>query len=101
MGIYDVIIRNIVTEKSSANHAIGQYVFEINKAATKIDVKKAFLALYGVEVATVNVIVSPKKTRLVGRGKTFVKRSVKKKAIVTTKGRVAVDINKIKEAKTK
>ena len=101
MGIYDVIIRNVVTEKSSENHAIGQYVFEVNKDATKIDVKKAFLAIYGVEVATVNMIVTPKKTRLIRRGQVFIKRAVKKKAIVTTKGRVTVDINKIKEAKTK
>ena len=101
MGIYDVIIRNIVTEKSSENHAIGQYVFEVNKSATKIDVKNAFFALYGVKVASVNMIITPKKTRLIGRGKTFVKKAVKKKALVTTVDRVTVDINKIKEVKTK
>jgi len=101
MGIYDVIIRNVVTEKSSENHSLGQYVFEVNKDATKIDVKNAFKAIYGVDANTVNMIISPKKTRLIGRGKLFTKRRVKKKAIVRTKNGVTIDINKIKEAKKK
>ena len=45
----DIIIKPIITEKSNVEMQAGKYTFEVNKKATKVDVKRA------VEVAINNV----------------------------------------------
>lgn len=100
MKTFDTIIRSKVTEKGSMQQAIGQYTFEVNRNATKIDIKNAVKALYGAEVDKVRIMISPKKTRLVGRGRLWTKRPLTKKAIVTLKGKKTIDPNKI-ESKSK
>ena len=37
----DIIVRPIITEKSSAAMAEGKYTFEVNKKATKVDIRNA------------------------------------------------------------
>ncbi len=77
----DIIIRPIITEKSSAGIAEGKYTFEVNKKSTKIDIKNAVEKLFGVkvlDVKTINVKGKPKTQRM-QKGKT----SDWKKAIVT------------------
>ncbi len=77
----DIIIRPIITEKSSAAQAEGKYTFEVNKKATKIDIKNAVEKLFEVKVTdvkTINVNGKPKRQG-VHAGKT----SDWKKAIVT------------------
>ncbi len=92
-----------MTEKSSTAQAEGRYTFIIKRSATKIDVKHAVKAIYGVEVKDVKIIVVPKKTRLMGKGKLWNKRPVYKKAIVTLKDKKTIDPSKLilKETKKK
>jgi len=101
MDNYSTIIRPITTEKSSAQQANGQYMFQVNTKATKIDVKHAVKEIYGVEAERVRIIVTPSKKRLVAKGKLLTKRPVMKKALVTMKDKKTIDPNKIKESKSK
>jgi large subunit ribosomal protein L23 len=101
MDIYSTIIRPLTTEKSSAQQANGQYLFQVNRAATKIDVKHAVKAIYGVDADKVRIIIAPSKKRMISRGKEWTKRPVMKKALVTMKDKKTIDPNKIKESKPK
>lgn len=99
MKPYETIIRSLVTEKSSNLQSKGQYSFEVRRDATKIDVKHAVKAIYGVEVKDVKISILPKKTRLIGRGRVLTKRPVTKKAFVTLKDKKTIDPFKIKGTK--
>ena len=81
MNQYDVVLRPIVTEKSSlAKEAGNQYVFEVARDANKIEIAKAVERLFKVKVLAVRVMnMEGKKRRL---GKFAGKRSDWRKAIV-------------------
>ena len=54
--IYDVLVRPLVTEKSSYQSSkLGQYVFIVADAATRTMVKDAVETLFDVTVARVNI----------------------------------------------
>ena len=77
----DIIIRPLISEKSSYAMNTGKYTFEVNKKATKIDIKHAVEKLFEVkvlDVTTMNVKGKPKRQG-VHQGMT----SDWKKAIVT------------------
>ena len=81
MNQYDVIVRPIVTEKSSLLKDGGnQYVFEVARTANKIEIAKAVERLFKVKVMSVHVMnMEGKKRRL---GKFSGKRPDWRKAIV-------------------
>lgn len=89
-------ITPIVTEKSTLASTLGKYQFSVPAAATKVQVKMQLEQMYGKKVAKVNAVNVRRKTRQVGRGKTFTKRQATKKVIVTFVGKEAIDINKTK-----
>ena len=66
MNQYDVIVRPIVTEKSSLLKDGGnQYVFEVARTANKIEIAKAVERLFKVKVMSVRVMnIEGKKRRL-------------------------------------
>lgn len=83
MNIYDVIIAPVETEKAYSLREFGQYVFQVNLHANKIEIRKAVEEIYDVDVESVNVMVMPAKfSRIRGRHAS-VRRPVWKKAIVT------------------
>ena len=95
MTIYDVLRRPIETEKS--RHQSGklhQYVFEVGRHATKVQIKEAVQTLFDVEVEKVNVIVVPAKRGRRGRtGRRMVVRQAPyKKAIVTVRADQSIDV---------
>ncbi len=77
----DVVIRPIITEKTMAGIADRKYTFEIDKAATKIDVARAVEDLFGVKVSKVHTMHVRGQFRRQGRNEGY-SRSWKK-AIVT------------------
>jgi large subunit ribosomal protein L23 len=81
MNQYDIVLRPIVTEKSSlAKETSNQYVFEVARDANKIEIAKAVERLFKVKVLAVRVMnMEGKKRRL---GKHSGKRSDWRKAIV-------------------
>jgi large subunit ribosomal protein L23 len=68
MNQYDIILRPIVTEKSSlAKEAGNQYVFEVARDANKIEIAKAVEQLFKVKVLSVQVMNMEGKKRRLGR----------------------------------
>lgn len=81
----DIIIKPIITEKSNVEMQSGKYTFEVNKKATKVDVKRAVEKLFNVKVLKVNTINVSGKEKRVGRN--IGKTADWKKAIVS------IDVN--------
>ena len=77
----EIIIAPVITEKSNDGLNEGKYTFEVNRKATKIDIKNAVEKLFNVKVLKVNTMNVNGKQKRMGRyvGKT----SDWKKAIVT------------------
>ena len=84
MNPYEVIIRPIDTEKTRYQASeLGQYTFEVDRRANKIEVKRAVESIFDVAVVAVNVVNMPAKaSRRRGRRR-IVRRSSWKKAVVT------------------
>ena len=80
---HDIIIRPIITEKSTSLAAQNKYVFEVAKAATKIDIAKAVAIAFKVNVVAVNTISVPGKLKRQGKGQGYTPSW--KKDIVTLK----------------
>lgn len=87
---FDVVVRPIITEKSTTIGEYNQLVFEVAKAASKPDIKAAVEALFGVRVKAVNTLVAKGKTKR-WRGKPY-RRSDYKKAVVTLAEGQSIDV---------
>lgn len=88
-SLYDVIVRPIVTEKSTMGLEYGKVQFKVAATATKPRIKQAVETLFGVDVVAVNTVTVKGKTKRF-RGMTG-KRSDVKKAIVTLKEGQTID----------
>ena len=62
----EVIIKPIVTERSSEGLQEGKYTFKVNKKATKVEIAKAVEKLFEVKVLKVNTISVKGKEKRVG-----------------------------------
>ena len=83
--IYNVLHRPLVTEKSNyLNNRLHQFVFEVEKDATRTQIKDAVETLFDVTVLRVNTINVPaKRSRRAKSRRLAVRDSGFKKAIVT------------------
>jgi large subunit ribosomal protein L23 len=84
--IQEVIVRPLITERSTTLKEKGKYSFEVHPNATKPEIKNAVESIFKkekVEVVKVNTVNIPTKKRRVGR---FVSKDSRwKRAIVTLK----------------
>lgn len=83
MNIYEVLRRPLVTEKSTRLAESSKYVFEVDKRASKDQVRLAVEKAFKVSVLAVNMVKVPGETKRMGRRP--VARPTWKKAIVTLK----------------
>ena len=83
MQIEDVIKRPLIlTEKgSNLRDTQNKYLFEVDLAATKVDVRRAVEKLFDVSVVDVNTLIVRGKPKRIGRKR--LKTRNWKKAIVT------------------
>ena len=80
MEARDILVRPLITERTTQLMAEGKYVFVVAKSANKIEIAKAVSEIFKVKVAKVNTVnVLGKKKRM---GRTQGKRPDYKKAIV-------------------
>ena len=79
---YKVIIRPIITEKSSIAAAYGQYTFLVDQRANKLEIAEAVSYIFDVDVVKVRIINRPAKFGRWGR-KRVKRHPAEKKAIVT------------------
>lgn len=87
---YRVLVRPIVTEKSTALGKENQYVFEVAMTANKIEIRKAVKAVYGVtptDVRVLRVLGKPVRSRA-----GMSRRSAWRKAVVTLKKGDRIDL---------
>ncbi|MDD5724407.1 MAG: 50S ribosomal protein L23 [Syntrophales bacterium] len=82
MNIYSVIKKPVVTEKSTiAREEENKYLFEVDRGATKIDIRNAVEKIFKVSVVNVHTInISGKKKRV---GRVIGRRRNWKKALIT------------------
>lgn len=79
--LHDVIIRPVITERSTDLMEQKKYVFEVDRRANKTEIKQAVEKVFGVKVAKVNTINVKRKPKRFGRYSGYT--SSWKKAIVT------------------
>jgi large subunit ribosomal protein L23 len=91
MTAEQVIRRPIVlTEKANAlREEENQVVFEVARAANKVEIREAVQKLFNVSVVAVNTLIVRGKDRRMGRGRA--KTQNWKKAIVTLKEGDSID----------
>ena len=75
----DILIRPIITEKTSVMMQENKYTFQVPMEANKVEIRQAVEAIFGVKVLSVNTIRVFGKTKRMG--KYVGKRSDYKKAI--------------------
>ncbi|HAT56450.1 MAG TPA: 50S ribosomal protein L23 [Veillonellaceae bacterium] len=83
MDVRDVLVKPIVTEKSTALMQEGKYTFRVPLNVTKIQIRQAVEQIFKVKVSGVNTMRYEGKLKRVGRFQG--RRSNWKKAIVTLK----------------
>ncbi|MBI4598707.1 50S ribosomal protein L23 [Candidatus Uhrbacteria bacterium] len=54
-GLADVLLRPVVTEKAAAQSSLGQYAFVVQNHATRVQVRQAIKAVYGVTPMSVRM----------------------------------------------
>ena len=83
MHSLDVLVRPVVTEKSTLLQDESKYVFEVLPRANKVMVREAVEQAFNVKVMAVNILRSPGKTKRYGPRR--VRTADRKKAVVTLK----------------
>jgi len=82
---HDIIIRPIITEKSSGLVELNKYTFEVHRSANKIQIRQAVEQIFKVKVLSVNTMNVSAKPKRMGAftGKT---RSWKKAIVALPEG---------------
>ncbi|MCL1785724.1 MAG: 50S ribosomal protein L23 [Alphaproteobacteria bacterium] len=89
-GMFDVLQRPIISEKSAKLAEAGGLAFEVDMRATKKDVARAIQAIYNVAPKSVNIVVAKGKTKTF-KGRAGTQKAVKK-AYVTLKAGEKIEI---------
>ena len=55
-SVYDIIIKPVITEQSMEAVDSKKYVFEVERSANKIEIRKAIETIFGVKVMSVNTV---------------------------------------------
>lgn len=90
MILYDIIIRPLITEKTTIKkEQANQYFFEVAKHANRIEIRRAVEKIFNVRVKSVQTIQVKGKTKQ--RGRIIGKRKDWKKAVVALKPGERID----------
>ena len=87
---YDVIVRPVITEKSTMASEYNQVVFDVAIDANKTDIKAAIEQLFSVKVTAVNTLVRKGKVKRF-RG-TIGRQGDVKRAVVTLADGQSIDV---------
>ena len=85
-----IFLKPLVSEKNSIAAAGGSYAFAVQRSANKIEVAKAFRALYNVKPSSVRMMIMPAKQKRYGRISGV--RGEWKKAVIRVPKGAKVDI---------
>lgn len=98
MQARDVILRPIITEASMSKADAKVYVFEVNRKATKTDVKAAIAEIFNVTVKKVNIANVRGKNKRMGRYEGLT-RNRKKATVSLTSDSKAIEVFQNQEEK--
>lgn len=87
---YDMIKTLVRTEKGTALEPRRQYLFEVDRNANKIEIRKAIEEIYKVKVKAVNTMIVTGKPKQVRRELGYT--SAWKKAVVTLQEGQKIDV---------
>ncbi len=87
---YDVILKPLITEKSTLVSEHNQVMFAVHVKATKPQIRAAIETLFNVKVTAVNTMVRKGKTKA-WKGTPYI-RSDEKKAIITLADGQSIDV---------
>ncbi len=87
---YDIIIRPVLTEKSTRMSEDNKHVFHVQFDANKPKIKQAVESIFGVDVVKVNTMIVPGKPKRVGMHQG--RKSAWKKAIVKIEEGQMIDL---------
>lgn len=85
-----ILVRPIVTEKSTRGAAQSQYTFEVATTASKADVRRSVHHLYGVTPVSVNMLTL--RGKVVRFGRTYGRTTTSKKAVITLPAGKTIDV---------
>ena len=90
----EIIKRPIITEKAMKMGESGQYVFEVDKAANKIQIRKAIEEMFEVNCVSVRttVVKGKVKSRVTKKGLMRGTTPTRKKAYITLKKGQTIDL---------
>ena len=85
--------RPIITEKANGFSSTGRYVFEVERTANKVQIKKDVEQMYGVTVTSINTMrtIGKLKSKFTKGGQVTGRRAHGKKAVVTLKDGDVID----------
>lgn len=81
MDMHDLLLKPVITEKTTMMMSDGKYTFKVPLRANKVEIRKAVEAVFNVKVKSVATLRTMGKVKRMGRY--IGKRSDYKKAIVT------------------
>jgi len=93
-----ILLRPIITEKTTSLGSKNCVVFEVSTSANKYQIKSQVESNFNVTVIRVNTSIVPGKTKRVGRSKKTTRSTAWKKAIVQLKSGDKIDLFDTKEA---
>lgn len=97
-----VLVQPVITEKSlMLAQTRNAYTFEVERGATKEQVKHAVQNLYGVTVTAVNTIFGHRSLAATGRRRIKRVQPKTKKAVVSVKSGQAIEVFDIQGAQAK
>lgn len=82
----------VITEKSYALSAKNKFVFRVDPAASKYQIKKAVEDMFKVEVLSINTVKKSARTYRSAKTGRYHNTSISKKAIVEIKAGQKIDI---------
>lgn len=97
MDIGNILLKPIITEKSTKNTAKNLYTFKVALKANKFEIKKAIEKTFNVNVTDIKTIILKGKTKRAGKRRLEVKKSSWKKAIISLKPEQKIDLFEVQK----
>lgn len=89
-NLIDIINYPIITDKTTKDIENNVYCFQVNPKSNKGEIKQAIENIFDVKIEKINTIISPPKTRTVGKFRGKVKKY--KKAIIKLKSSYKINL---------
>jgi large subunit ribosomal protein L23 len=87
----EIVVRPLLTEKGATlKDSENQYLFQVDRRANKIEIKKAIEEIFGVHITSVRTIRMPGKKKRLGRFEG--RRPDWKKAVVTVRKGESIEL---------